>query len=270
MTGYAQTNIQLYNQLRELGYPAADLSLAHRAHALAMELFIGAFRGSCRPFLAHLVGTASVLAWLRAPIAVVAAGLLHSAYSHGEFGNYWRGMSEAKRRRVRAAVGDDVEGLVARYTRLRWDPGSMGALVDAATILRGGDRWVLLIRLANELDDHQDLGLLYVAEVERRRELVRTVVDPGIAMADRLGYPALAAELTRVAKETLTAEVPAMLRGPRDDSFVSAPASHTWRPGVVARWALAWLRQQIPRKVRGITSRESSDRVRRRTSDRPR
>src|SRR5262249_35216584 len=91
ISGYAQTNIQRYGQLAELGYPATDVSRIHRGHGLAMQLFTGLFRGSGRPFLAHLVGTASVLASVRAPIEVVTAGLLHSAYSHGEFGNYWRG-----------------------------------------------------------------------------------------------------------------------------------------------------------------------------------
>jgi (p)ppGpp synthase/HD superfamily hydrolase len=241
MTGYAQTNIQLYNQLREAGYPPADLERIHSAYALAMKLFPGVFRGSGRPFLAHLIGTASVLAWLRAPISVVTAGLLHSAYSHGEFGNFWRGMADGKRDRVRVAVGDEVEELIAGYTSLRWTAETIGALADTMESLSERERQVILMRLANELDDHQDLGLLYVAEVARRRELIRGGLHRCVALAERLGYPALATELARVFKETMTGEIPSALRGPRDDSFLLAPASHTWRPGVVARWALARL-----------------------------
>src|SRR5215469_10044102 len=78
MTVYAQTNIQLYNQLAELGYTAEDARRVHRAYGLAMQLFTGSYRGSGRPFLSHLVGTASVLASVRAPIEVVTAGLLHT------------------------------------------------------------------------------------------------------------------------------------------------------------------------------------------------
>ena len=78
ISGYAQTNIQLYRQLAELGYPSTDVSRVHRGHSLAMKLFTGLFRGSGRPFLAHLVGTASVLASVRVPIEVVTAGLLHT------------------------------------------------------------------------------------------------------------------------------------------------------------------------------------------------
>jgi (p)ppGpp synthase/HD superfamily hydrolase len=245
MTSYAQTNIQLYNHLGELGYAPADLAQVHQGYGLAMKLFTGIFRGSGRPFLAHLVGTASVLGWLRAPIAVVTAGLLHSAYSHGEFGNYWRGPAAAKRDRVVDAVGEEVEDLVFRYTRLRWTAATIGAHAYTAASLEAEDRRVLLMRLANEVDDHQDLGLLYVAEVERRREFIRTALHPCVEMAERLGYPALAIELARVFKETLTADVSPSLRGPEDESYLLAPASHTWRPGVVSRWVLARLSHSI-------------------------
>ena len=252
MTGYAQTNIQLYNQLSELGYSAADLERIHRGYALAMQLFTGSFRGSGRPFLAHLVGTASVLASLRAPIAVVTAGLLHSAYSHGEFGNYWRGMAGAKRRRVRAAVGEEAEDLVVRYTKLSWTAETIGSLADTASSMDGDDRRVLLVRLANEVDDHQDLGLLYVAEAERRREFIRTALHRCVEMAEQLGYPALAIELARVLKETLIGDVPSALRGSKDESFLLAPASHSWRSAVVARWMLA----RLTRWINGPRSRQ--------------
>ena len=239
ISGYAQTNIQLYRQLAELGYPSTDVSRVHRGHSLAMKLFTGLFRGSGRPFLAHLVGTASVLASVRAPIEVVTAGLLHSAYSHGEFGNYWRGPDQAKRTQVLAAVGAEVEALVLGYTCLPWTSKTIGALADTATASK--DREVLLMRLANEVDDHQDLGLLYVTEVERRREFIRTALHRCPEMAERLGHPGLALELAHVLDETLSTEIPASLQGPQDDAFLLAPASHTWRPAVVSRRVLAKL-----------------------------
>jgi (p)ppGpp synthase/HD superfamily hydrolase len=247
MTGYAQTNIQLYNQLGELGYASRDIAKVHRGYALAMKLFTGIFRGSGRPFLSHLVGTASVLAVVRAPIEVVTAGLLHSAYSHGEFGNYWRGPDAAKRGRVAEAVGEEVEALVLGYTLLPWTAETIGALADTAASSEAEERQVLLLRLANEVDDHQDLGLLYVAEAERRREFIRTALHQCVEMAERLGYPALALELARVLRETLTAAVPSALSGPHDESFLLAPASHTWRPAVVSRWTLACLSRAVAR-----------------------
>ncbi len=87
MHSYAQTNIQLFNQLRQDGYSDADLILVRNAYELAMVLFTGRFQPSGKSFIAHVVGTASILAWLRLPAPVVAAGLLHNVYENGDFGD---------------------------------------------------------------------------------------------------------------------------------------------------------------------------------------
>ncbi len=102
MNSYAQTNIQLYGQLLQCNWSDADLRQVQAAYALAMTIFAGHYRPNHKSFLAHLVGTASILAAHDADATIVAAGLLHSAYSHGEFGDGSRGMTAAKRRTVRA------------------------------------------------------------------------------------------------------------------------------------------------------------------------
>src|SRR5258706_15670122 len=97
MHRFPQPNLQLYRPLAEVGYAAADIASAGRAYELALELFPGTYRGSGKPFLAHLVGTAGIVAGLRARPALIATGLLHAAYAHGEFGNCWGGLSGAQR-----------------------------------------------------------------------------------------------------------------------------------------------------------------------------
>src|SRR5262245_3475910 len=139
------------------------------------------------------------------------------------------------------AVGEEVEALVFGYTSLPWTVESINALAERTASWTPEERQLLLMRLANEVDDHQDLGLLYVAEAERRRSFIRTALNRCVGMAEQLGHPALAAELARVLHETLTTAVSPSLRGATDDSFLLAPASHTWRPGVVSRWTLAWM-----------------------------
>ena len=79
MPCYAQTNIQLLNQLHRANYTADDLHLVRTAYELAMRLFCGQFRASGKTFIAHLVGTASVLGSLRVGAALIAVGLLHAA-----------------------------------------------------------------------------------------------------------------------------------------------------------------------------------------------
>ena len=58
----AQTNLQLYNQLLALSWPADDLERVRAAYEFVDELFSGLHRGSGKTFIAHLIGTASVAA----------------------------------------------------------------------------------------------------------------------------------------------------------------------------------------------------------------
>ena len=138
-------------------------------------------------------------------------------------------------------MGEEIEELVAAYTRFQWNPAAVSRLADTLDDLDERGRRVLLMRLANELDDHEDLNVLYVKEAEIRRDLVRSPLPLCVGMAERLGYPHLGAELARVFKATLESEVSPTLWGAHDESFVLAPASHTWRPVVVARWGPARL-----------------------------
>jgi (p)ppGpp synthase/HD superfamily hydrolase len=226
MFTYAQTNLQLYRQLAAEGYPSAEVGAVAGAYELGLRLFPGTYRGSGKPFLAHLVGTASVLASLRVRTPVVAAGLLHAAYSHGEFGDGWRGMSGGKRAEVRRAVGEEVEDLVARYTLLEWEPRTIRELRARLDTMTAVERGVILLRLANELDDHLDLGILYLADVARRREFMQADLPAAVEMAARLGFPSLARGLSETFAEVAGADVAPGLRRGRGESFRIPFASH--------------------------------------------
>ena len=80
MHPYAQTNVQLFNQLRSQGYSQNDRERVREAYEFAMRLFTGLFLPSGKTFIDHLVGTASILTSLRMPVEVVVAGLIHAAY----------------------------------------------------------------------------------------------------------------------------------------------------------------------------------------------
>jgi (p)ppGpp synthase/HD superfamily hydrolase len=223
----------------DLGYSEADLATVARSYELSMTLFPGTYRGSGKPFLAHLAGTAGIVATLRARAALVATGLLHAAYTHGEFGNGWRGVSDAKRARVRAAVGPEIEDLVARYTALRWAPASIPAIrarLDAMTAL---ERDVLLIRLANELEDHLDLGILYLGDAPRRLRFMREDLPAAVEMARRLGHPGLAESLTAAFDQIERAAISPVLRRSDAESFRLPFASHRLRLRVAVSHLLA-------------------------------
>jgi (p)ppGpp synthase/HD superfamily hydrolase len=250
---YAQTNLQLYTQLRGAGYSDEQLSLVRSGYDLAMRLCTASFRGSGKPLLAHLVGTASILASIRQPVEIVTAGLLHAAYALGDFGEGRMGMTDSKRQRVRQAVGARVEDLVARYTLFDWNRNTIPSIRERVDTLTQIEREVLVIRLANELEDHLDLGVLYCGNGEKRREYIRSPLNQSVDMARRLGLTELAAELDRRFNETLAADLPVALRNPHDYTFVQPPASHAPRPKVALRQFLDH-RPRLARVIHPIAS----------------
>jgi (p)ppGpp synthase/HD superfamily hydrolase len=238
MHEYAQTNLQLYNQMRRAGYSGADLAAVRAAYDLGTTIFTGAYRGSGKPLLAHLVGTASVLVSLGAPVRLVAAAVLHAAYMFGEFGDGRRNSAPFKRSRIRAAAGPEVESLIARYDTLRWDERTIPSIEERMDRMSAEDRDALLIRLANELEDHIDLGVLYCGNAAHRRAVVRSNMRAAMSMARKLGHPRLAAEFERVFAEILATDVPAELQQPHDYSYTQAPLSHAPRAAVRLRGLL--------------------------------
>lgn len=240
---YAQTNLQLYNQMRAAGYCEAGIRLVRDAYDLATRLFTAKFRGSGKPLLSHLVGTASVLCTLAVPDRLLAAAGLHAAYIFGDFGDGRPGMTPARRAFVRRGIGSEVEDLVARYHRLDWRPETIGAFYERVDELSAPERDVLLIRLANELEDHLDLGILYCRNAAHRREEIERSLHLCIALAEAIGQTLLASELTRVFEEARSSAIPESLRHAWDYTYLLMPASGMARPN-------AWFRALLDRHPR--------------------
>ena len=160
---HAQTNLQLYRQLIEVGWSESDLARARAAHDLSSELFAGCYRPSNKAFIAHLVGTASALAAWGEPPDTVLAGLLHSSYLYGDFGDGTWGVNPQKRRLLRDRVGEDTERLVSEYTST-----DHLVLQDCARELSEtgsvSRRAFAVIRLADLCDECRDAGPLYTPE----------------------------------------------------------------------------------------------------------
>jgi (p)ppGpp synthase/HD superfamily hydrolase len=211
---YAQTNIQLFNQLYRSQYSELDLQYIKQAYTFGQELFTSLSRGSGKPFMCHLVGTASILASLHAPIQIVTAGLLHASYIYGQWsGDDGPGITECKRRKVRAVVGYETEGLIAQYTRLKWNKNTIPSIYEGLENLDHQARQVLLVRLANELEDHLDGGVLYCGNAEQRLEYICSSLYLSVEIAQRIHYPQLAAALEDAFRETITQQLPPVLTG---------------------------------------------------------
>ncbi len=235
---YAQTIHGLRGQLRRLGWDAADLRRMDEAYDVAMRLFTAQFRPTGDPFLAHLVRTASILAAVGAEHVVVIAGLLHSAYTHGEFGDGRRWPSDHKRAEIRTALGSDGERLVYRYADFAWRD-VLDALPGSVEALAPEDRAVLLMRLANEVEQWLEVATPDAVGCLRQ----------GAKAARLLGHARLAGTLESV--EAGSAGVAIAENGDRpragayyyagpDASFLLPPRSYRMRGTVVLR---NWLRR---------------------------
>ena len=252
MHAYAQTNIQLFNQLHRDGYRSADLEKVVAAHELAATLMTGQFRASGKTFIAHLVGTASIVASVQAACPIVAAALVHAAYSAGDFGDDRLGPSDAKRDQVRSAVGDEVEDYVWRYHNLPWDDQTVRSVAEKLDRMTAVERGVVLMRLANELEDFLDLGMLYCGDQKRGWTSASPRSQSMIGMARNLGYPALAEELQRTFDETTHAVLPPELlrKDARNASFLLPPRSYQrLKDFFAARLASLEQARQTPRKT---------------------
>ena len=64
---------------RNRGYDTEDIELIEEIYWVAARVTVGGFRPSGRPYLNHLVGTASILVHYGFNVRLVAAGLLHNA-----------------------------------------------------------------------------------------------------------------------------------------------------------------------------------------------
>jgi hypothetical protein len=228
---YAQTNIQLYNQLLREGYKKSELRSVRSAYDLATQLFTNGFRPSGKPFLAHLVGTASILVSLHAGAAVVVTGLLHAAYDHGEFGDGSRGATPSKRRRLQRAVGKETEELVKAFTDFLWNKKTIPLVARSLDTLSPCYRRVLLIRLANELEDYLDLGILYCDGVSRAHMRPAQFQSLVVEMSRQLGFPKLVSAFNQALREVASTQVPGFLRRKEHYSFSAVPASRRSRRG---------------------------------------
>jgi (p)ppGpp synthase/HD superfamily hydrolase len=225
---YAQTNIQLFNQLGRLGYAPAELEAVASAYELAIVLVTGRFRPSGKTFVAHLVGTASILASLAVPSPLVIAGLLHAVYSAGDFGDGPPGVSEARRDRVRSVAGERAEEYVSRYQALFWSDHTIRSITAGLDGMTAMERDVVLMRLANELEEFLDFGILYGGEQKRLAISDRHRCRLMIEIAQRLGFPTLSEELARSIDGSAAAVIPGELLRARtvNASFLLAPQSY--------------------------------------------
>lgn len=198
-------------------YNQADRDLIMRAYKVAVEAHEGQKRASGEPYINHCVAVASILAELRVPPEVVAAGLLHDVVEDSEislqeiqrdFGNEIAKMvdgvtkltnlprvsrgdqheNEDKREEEQRVIAErrgvlDPEMEVEQITRSRrYD--AFSETLRKTFLAMGEDVRVVLIKLADRLHNMRTLG--YMPEQKRRR-IAQETLDIFAPLANRLG-----------------------------------------------------------------------------------
>jgi hypothetical protein len=128
-------------------------------------------------------------------------------------------------------VGEQIEEYLVRYDRLPLGLQQIAALHERFDDLDALDRTVLLIRLANELEHHLDLGALYFPSEKQQRGHQRYMETYGpllITMAEKLGFPSLATEMRTAFGEIAAAQPPLepWVRCRDTNAYLIAPGSY--------------------------------------------
>jgi len=241
----AQTNLQLYNQLRRQGRSDDELRLVRAAYELSVTHYSGYFHGDRKPFVAHTVGVASILACLGQPAFVVAAGALHNVYGNGDFGDgLYNSATERRRRLVRVAVGDAVEEVIYRFHLRRVRPGVDGGYRQRLERLAQTDMQILLFDLADVLEKHVDSSVLYHGDGTWISDPIARHGDFLVDLARRVGQPVLATMLEeRLADVAADPGLPPALRAPKERKHrvLVVPQSCRRRVYPILSNAVRWL-----------------------------
>lgn len=194
MFKFAQTNLQLYRQMNQCGYRAEDRERVASAYRFLMPMFAGVYRGSEKPFISHLVGTASILVAHSVPVELVLAGLLHAVYMAGDFG-FEPGTRQTKRKRqcVKDLAGKKAGTIISAYDDIRWNAESVHCYLEHLEDLQQETRSALKLQLANTLEDLLDDGMKFCP---RKKDATSEDMQVAIlTLARALGSPELEIQL---------------------------------------------------------------------------
>lgn len=197
----AQTNLELYTQVLSRGSSLSQRRGLAQAYVVALRQVFPLARGSGKPFICHLVGTASLVFESGCPPEWVTAALLHAVYQRRiPFADARE--PEDRRALIANLFGAGVDDIIQRYTEFE---NVEFSAISANTLKSDAD--VVTLRLADELEDicGYALALHGRASLEEpglrgsaawRRETKAAEAEELISIAGLLGLNGLARGLT--------------------------------------------------------------------------
>lgn len=163
MNIFAQNYPQLMNQAIAAGYSDTELLSLKKAFDIALLMSDGIYRAQGVPLLNHLTSTASIVLAEKGDSELVIVALLHAAYVVQLFDHSTRSRKLQKRRQeLTELVGDRIESLIWKFERMPWYRQTVLEQYNHNyPNLDDNVKKILLIRLANELDDYLDNATEY-------------------------------------------------------------------------------------------------------------
>ncbi|NQS71032.1 MAG: bifunctional (p)ppGpp synthetase/guanosine-3',5'-bis(diphosphate) 3'-pyrophosphohydrolase [Desulfobulbaceae bacterium] len=167
--------------------PHSDLAQLEKAGAFAVERHNGKSYNYGGPFINHALNVAASLVSMKMDLGTIVAGLLHGVLNEGV----------ATLEELQKLFGDDVANIVngvTRITNVRYSSRLANQVenIRKYMLAMGADIRVLLVKLADRLQDMQSLGN---AAVEERRYKARETMDLYAPLAGRVGIEWLKREL---------------------------------------------------------------------------
>ena len=200
---FAQTWPQLSHQLCQQRWSAREIDGAKRCHDVGQQLADGHYRSCGKPLIAHLIGTASILAAYGAPPILIESALVHSAYDQlgvesDEFGHGTAAKALTQR------VGLNVDRVLRAYAKQDFRGTSQPETEDAFAMYPLDDARTLLICVAKAIE-----GCLGAPDADRRPP-ANPLVQHARKVLPVLGFDGLIQTFeTAIARsETLVGSVP--------------------------------------------------------------
>lgn len=213
---YAQTILQLYAQLIEAGHDEPSLVKVKQAYDFSNEIFAGLLRPNGKPFSCHTVGVTSILVSEGASIDLINAALVHTAYSHGKLRTIPASQREAL---LIDRLGEDVEFIIRNFHAIAWNPTTIQDLDQNLDQLSAFQKSVIILRLANELEDHLDLSLNYSQRFKSYTNQL-SMYELQMSLMERLGMGQTLKDFKLAVSEMHNTLVPDSLVNQYSSSFV--------------------------------------------------
>lgn len=193
---YAQTYPQLINQSRAISMPESELLLLKSAFSFALSMADGLYRAQGVPLLNHLVRTASIVQHHGGNVSLQVVAMLHASHLVHRFTGAQRsGNRKQVDSDISKAFGGKISTLLSQYSDMSWyNAEVIKHYIADAEKLPSNVKQLLLVRLANELEDHLDMAMEY-STAERKARRTQAYGVECIQLAEKLQLQSLADQL---------------------------------------------------------------------------